>query len=77
MERKPQPVPAELKQVFEDAVGEIQQEQKPSAARQHSAIVQRRMPIASKSRIIDEKRALSDAAKALAQLWNISPHPAR
>ena len=69
--------PKDLQRVFEMALGEIQQAQN---AGQHSSY---RTPIfhrGAKSAPLpapSEKRAVSNAAYALAQLWKISPHPAR
>jgi hypothetical protein len=69
--------PKDLQRVFETALGEIQQAQN---AGQHSSY---RTPIFRRgarnvpSQAQSEKRAVSDAAYALAQLWKISPHPAR
>jgi len=62
----------DLQRVFETALGEIQQTEGATA---------RRTPIfhrtSTPSRAESEKRAMSDAAYALAQLWKISPNPAR
>ncbi len=66
----------DLKQMFEKAVGTIQPS-KSAIARRRLPIVQRGVAISISSRIESEKRALADAAQALAQLWKISPHPAR
>jgi hypothetical protein len=66
------PSPEDLKRVFETAVNEIHQAD-------HAAQkgMQYRAPIVSRARILGlskdvaEKRALSDAARALAQLWKV------
>jgi hypothetical protein len=65
----------DLRQVFETAVVEIHQPD----------LVKRRLPIAQRRRQAAafncpdgrEKRAVSDAAQALAQLWKLSPFSAR
>jgi hypothetical protein len=68
------PSPDDLKQVFETAVCEIHQADVAAAARKK---LQYRAPIVSRARILGlsqagaEKRALSDAARALAQLWKV------
>lgn len=64
-----------LKQVFETAVVGIGQNE----------VMRRRMPIVQRQRSAatltspenTDKRAVSDAARALAQLWKISPSHAR
>jgi hypothetical protein len=64
-----------LRQVFETAVVEIHQPD----------LIKRRLPIVQRNRQAAalncpdgrEKRALSDAAQALAQLWKLSPFSAR
>ncbi len=66
----------ELKRIFEKAVCEIHHSEK--AARNkpeyRSPIVQRRN-FSGVSGAGAEKRAMSDAAKALAQLWKVSAAP--
>lgn len=43
-----------------------------------AVIAMRKQPIASShSEQVTEKRALTDAARALAQLWKVSPHLVR
>jgi len=69
--------PKDLQRVFETALGDIQDAQgsgKPSASRRP---VFHRVALVRPTQAQSEKRALSDAASALAQLWKISPHPAR
>ncbi len=64
------------KHAFDAALALLKQGESPSGSRR-SAIV-RRQPIAvSPSDRPAEKRALTDAARALAQLWNVSPHLVR
>ena len=66
------PSPEDLKRVFETAVGEIHQADVDARKR-----LQYGAPIVSRARILGlsqagmEKRALSDAARALAQLWKV------
>jgi len=70
-----QPVPRDLKRSFDHAVRDIYEaglSGKVSPYR--TPIVQRGKPAKSESPLVEEKRALSDAAKALAMLWKISPH---
>ena len=72
IETQPPPSPEDLKLVFETAVGEIHQTE--VAARKK---LQYRTPIVSRARVLGlsregaEKQALSDAARALAQLWKV------
>lgn len=68
------PVSKNLQRTFETAVRDIYQvglTGKVSPSR--TPIVQRPRAAATESYINAEKRALSDAAKALAQLWRVSP----
>ena len=64
--------PEDLRRVFESAVGEIHQAELASKKR-----LEYRAPIVPRARILGlsqagaEKRALSDAARALAQLWKV------
>jgi len=68
IEAQRSPSPEDLKRVFETAVCEI-----------HQADVdaKKRLPIVSRARVLGlsqagaEKRALSDAARALALLWKV------
>jgi len=67
------PVPMNLKRTFENAVRDIYQTGltgKPS--RYRTPIVQRAGTAAAESSANAQKRALTDAAKALAQLWKVS-----
>ena len=67
--------PEDLRQAFETAVVEIHQPD----------LIKRRLPIVRRNRQAAalngqdgrEKRAVSDAAQALAQLWKLSPFSAR
>lgn len=55
---------ADLRRTFETAFTQLQRRGEPAKA-----------PIAVRNQddLVDEKRALNSAARALAQLWNISP----
>jgi hypothetical protein len=55
---------ADLRRTFETAFTQLQRRREPAKA-----------PIAVRNQddLADEKRALNSAARALAQLWNISP----
>ena len=63
--------PQDLKHRFETALGELLQVQ--AAGQALTERTTSTAPLQLKS----EKRAVSDAASALARLWKISPHPAR
>jgi hypothetical protein len=68
------PRPKNLKRSFEVAVRDIYQAGLSGKVSQYrTPIAQRAGRADSKSSVDAEKRALSDAAKALAQLWNVSP----
>ena len=72
------PMTINLKSTFENAVRDIYQaDLGGKAARSRTPIVQRAGTNAGESKAIAEKRALSDAAKALAQLWKITPTASR
>jgi hypothetical protein len=72
IEAQPAPSPENLRRVFETAVCEIHHAD--LAARKR---LQHQTPIVSRARILGlsqagaEKRALTDAARALAQLWKV------
>jgi hypothetical protein len=68
------PVSKNLKRTFESAVRDIYEVGLTGKASQYrTPIVQRAGGGADGSSVDAEKRALSDAAKALAQLWKVSP----
>lgn len=70
------PVTRNLQRSFEHAVRDIYQAGLTGKASQYrTPIVQRASLPANGS--VEEKRALSDAAKALAQLWKVSHNPSR
>ena len=64
------------RQIFESALSVIEKGR--GRAHRGTPIVARRVPIAStQNQQATEKRALTDAARALARLWNVSPHLVR
>ncbi len=74
---QPLPVTMNLKRTFENAVRDIYQTSLTGkASRYRTPIVQRAKPF-YESAANAEKRALSDAAKALAQLWKVTPSSSR
>jgi hypothetical protein len=65
------------KQTFESSLA-LMQGGRGSAARRKAPIVARTLPIAGfRNERETEERALTDAARALAQLWKVSPHLVR
>ena len=72
-------VPAEnLKRAFECAVNDIYQAGLTGkVSRYRTPIVQRAGTAMSASSLDAKKSAVSDAAKALAQLWKVSPNSSR
>ncbi len=82
MTNKPQsqsaPVSKDLQRTFEAAVRDIYQVTLTGkTSRERTPIVQRVGAVAGASHGNAEKRALTDAAKALAQLWRVSPTSSR
>lgn len=72
--RQTTPVNNQLQRSFEHAVRDIYQAGLTGkVSRYRTPIVQR----AAAPAPMEEKRALSDAAKALAQLWKVSHNPGR
>jgi hypothetical protein len=69
------PVPAppaeELRRTFETAIAQVQKTGK-SLSRSQTPIFVRK-PVGVPDDAVAEKQALTKAARALAQLWNISP----
>lgn len=64
------------RKMFESAIALVQKAR--SKARSSAPIVARKQaPAPAQREQADEKRALTDAARALAQLWNVSPHLVR
>lgn len=75
---RPAPPAKHLQRAFEHAVRDIYQVGLTGKVSQYrTPIVQRAGTAASGSPVNAEKQALSDAAKALAQLWKISPNLSR
>ena len=70
------PVTRNLQRSFEHAVRDIYQAGLTGEASQYRTPIVRRASLPA-SGPIEEKRALSDAAKALAQLWKVSHNPSR
>lgn len=68
------PVSKNLQRTFESAVRDIYEVSITGKASRSRTPIARRVVASSLS---EEKRALSDAAKALAQLWRISPNSVR
>ena len=72
------PVTMNLKRTFESAVRDIYQAGLDgNTSRYRTPIVQRAGASAVESKANAEKRALSDAARALAQLWKVTPTSGR
>jgi uncharacterized protein (UPF0210 family) len=68
--------PENPRQIFESALSAMQKGR--SRARRGTPIVARRIAIApAQNEQATEKRALTDAARALARLWNVSSHLVR
>jgi len=71
---KVQPLPGNLKREFENAVRNIYEAGLTGkTSKYRKPIFQRSGTTAPESGANAEKRALADAAKALAQLWKVSP----
>lgn len=74
----PTVVPAmNLQRTFENAVRDIYQAGLGKISRDRTPIVQRRVNASAVSSDTAQKQALSDAAKALAQLWKVGPNSNR
>jgi hypothetical protein len=75
---KNQPPAKNLKRAFECAVHDIYQAGLTGKVSQYRTPIAQRAGTTASASIPDaKKRALSDAAKALAQLWKISPNSSR
>lgn len=72
-----QPLPRNLKREFENAVRDIYDASLPAKSANYRRPIFQRSRIAAQPPMNAEKRALADAAKALAQLWKISPNSSR
>lgn len=75
MTNKPQAIPAvkNLKRAFECAVRDIYQVSRTGKISEYRTPIAQRAARLVASPINAEKQALSDAARALAQLWKVSP----
>jgi hypothetical protein len=69
----PAAIPKNLKRTFENAVRDIYQGGLTGKISQYRSPIVQRAGVPSPSGLNAEKQALSDAAKALAQLWKVSP----
>lgn len=70
---QPAALPKNLKRTFENAVRDIYQAGLTGKMSQYRTPIVQRAGVPASSNLNAEKQALSDAAKALAQLWNVSP----
>jgi hypothetical protein len=66
-----------LKHSFENAVRDIYQAGINGKMSNYRRPIVQRSPVPSESSANAQKRALSDAAKALAQLWKVAPNSGR
>jgi hypothetical protein len=71
------PVDINLKRAFENAVRDIYRAGLDGKASSRRTPIVQRATVRVESPANVEKRALTDAAKALAQLWKISPSSSR
>ena len=72
------PAPADnLKRAFERAVNDIYQAGLTGKVSQYRTPIVQRAGTAMSASLDAKKRAVSDAAKALAQLWKVSPNSSR
>jgi hypothetical protein len=71
------PSPADLKHIFEAAVCELHHPDMLAKNLQYRTPIVQRRSLPSVTPANAEKRAMSDAARALAQLWKVSAHVAR
>jgi len=76
-QRQPAPLTDHLQRSFESAVHDVYKAGFGKVSRYRTPIVQRAGHAVPTSGPMAEKRALSDAAKALAQLWKVSHNPGR
>lgn len=70
---QPAALPKNLKRAFENAVRDIYQAGLTGKVSQYRSPIVQRAGVPSPSGLTAEKQALSDAAKALAELWKVSP----
>jgi len=78
MAAKPLQAPTQQnpQQAFENALAMMQQSKSHSGLSQRNVAVPRQLFL-SRTQVELEKRAVTDAAKALAQLWKLSPNLVR
>ena len=69
----PAALPENLKRTFENAVRDIYEAGLTGKISQHRTPIVQRAGVPTPTGLNAEKQALSDAAKALAQLWKVSP----
>ena len=69
----PAALPENLKRTFENAVRDIYQAGLTGKISRYRTPIVQRAGVPSPSGLNAEKQALSDAAKALSQLWKVSP----
>jgi len=74
---KNQVPPENLKRAFERAVNDIYQAGLTGKVSQYRTPIVQRAGTAMSASLDAKKRAVSDAAKALAQLWKVSPNSSR
>ena len=72
-EHQPASMPKNLKLAFENAVRDIYQAGLTGKISQYRNPIVQRAGVPSPTGLNAEKQALSDAARALAQLWKVSP----
>jgi hypothetical protein len=72
-----QPVDINLKRAFENAVRDIYRAGLGAKNSSYRTPIVQRSSVRVESPASAEKKALSDAAKALAQLWKVSPNSSR
>jgi hypothetical protein len=70
---QPAAMPKNLKRAFENAVQDIYQAGLTGKISQYRSPIVQRAGVPSPTGMNAEKQALSDAAKALAELWKVSP----
>ena len=71
------PVGIDLKRAFENAVRDIHEAGLTGKISNYRTPIVRRREAPSEPRAVAQERALSDAAKALAQLWKVSHSSSR
>jgi hypothetical protein len=67
----------DLRRSFEDAVNDIHRAELTGRVSQRRTPIAHRVLCKSESAVGAEKRALSDAAKALSALWKLAPNSSR